>query len=848
MYDGFISYSHAADRPLAKRLQRALHTIGRPWYKPRALKVFRDDVSLAASPDLWSSIRTALENSRTFTLLACPESAASPWVNREVSLWRQQKSRDTFLIALTGGELVWDERTNDFDWSRTTALPDSLQSWFQAEPLWVDLRDPESLTGAEFRARAATLAAGVHGIPKDNLISEDSKQQRRLVAVLASLLTLALAAGGIAVWQQRVAVAERDRATEQARLALSRALSEESRRLFQTDPNLAITLALTAWSAARSTEAKAALMRTLDETGHLEKVLSPGTDTVTRHRPANVGVPANVAISADGAVTAHAYSDGPIVLKDRTLPGPSWALALNGDGSLLASTTGTVVQLWNTADGSLRREIPFGGAPERIALSADGHLVAVSGGSTGGLTPNLGVWNADTGQPLLTVEGGNAPGGPLEFRDGKLHTAQGRTPDAPLAIFDPETGTWSALPASRTWPRAMATGAASTALVDGTSLELWEGTTKTRAITLDEEACCVSMSADGHRIVAGVGADVLLHDRDLNRTARLFHHPTKIRDLRISDDGTRVVSISENGTAVVTSPGRDNRLRAKATNQSTVEGVAVSASGTAAISGATGTSLRDVRTLTERKALPPAGRRVRLSPDGEHLTTEGVFLGDNRHLVTVGTGGKPVVGETPVTTPSPDDQQVEANLDGTAIAVVTRARTAASGGTDIVLWRWEHTGLTDPRQINFPADVQSFAVSSDGRRVSATDADGRVLLNDGTATRVFGLGQPTPKTRVAFAGDLVAQLDPATGEFLLWDTADGTPVGSWQHAGQGAVTGFAATADRGLLTAREDGALAVWEADPAAWVRTLCPLVSGELSAEERQRRLGGIDVAWPCG
>lgn len=85
MYDGFISYSHAADRPLAKKLQRGLHRIGRPWYKPRALRVFRDDVSLAASPDLWSSIQDALLASRTFTLLACPESAASHW---SAARWR----------------------------------------------------------------------------------------------------------------------------------------------------------------------------------------------------------------------------------------------------------------------------------------------------------------------------------------------------------------------------------------------------------------------------------------------------------------------------------------------------------------------------------------------------------------------------------------------------------------------------------------------------------------------------------------------------------------------------------------------------------------------------------------
>ena len=47
-YDGFMSYSHAADGKLAPAMQAALHALGRPWYKLRALSVFRDKTSLAA--------------------------------------------------------------------------------------------------------------------------------------------------------------------------------------------------------------------------------------------------------------------------------------------------------------------------------------------------------------------------------------------------------------------------------------------------------------------------------------------------------------------------------------------------------------------------------------------------------------------------------------------------------------------------------------------------------------------------------------------------------------------------------------------------------------------------------
>ena len=84
MYDAFISYSHAADGRLAPALQAGLQRLAKPWYKPRALRVFRDDTGLAVNPALWDSIASALEASRFFVVLLSPEAAASPWVNREI--------------------------------------------------------------------------------------------------------------------------------------------------------------------------------------------------------------------------------------------------------------------------------------------------------------------------------------------------------------------------------------------------------------------------------------------------------------------------------------------------------------------------------------------------------------------------------------------------------------------------------------------------------------------------------------------------------------------------------------------------------------------------------------------
>src|SRR5215468_4099217 len=123
LYDAFISYSHAKDKPIAAALQRAVQTLGKPWYQRRALRVFRDDTSLSATPHLWPTIEQALAESRFLILLASPEAAASPWVNKEIAWWLEHKSPDTLLVAVTDGALAWDNAARDFTWGEGTPLP-----------------------------------------------------------------------------------------------------------------------------------------------------------------------------------------------------------------------------------------------------------------------------------------------------------------------------------------------------------------------------------------------------------------------------------------------------------------------------------------------------------------------------------------------------------------------------------------------------------------------------------------------------------------------------------------------------------------------------------------------------
>src|SRR3984957_1137705 len=108
-YDAFISYSHLKDKPIATALQSVIQKLGKPWYRRRALWVFRDDTSLSATPHLWPMIEKALGQSGHFLLLASPEAAASKWVNKEVTYWLEHNLIDTLLIGLTDGEARWDD-------------------------------------------------------------------------------------------------------------------------------------------------------------------------------------------------------------------------------------------------------------------------------------------------------------------------------------------------------------------------------------------------------------------------------------------------------------------------------------------------------------------------------------------------------------------------------------------------------------------------------------------------------------------------------------------------------------------------------------------------------------------
>ena len=279
LYDAFISYSHAKDKPVAAALQSVVQRLGKPWYRRRALRIFRDDTSLAATPELWPTIEQALARSRYIVLLASPQFAASRWCGLEVAYWLEHNSVDTILIAVTEGDLRWDSDAGDFVWDHATPLPQILKGQFRAEPKWIDLRswrDAPDPREPRFIDAGADFAAAIHGIPKEDLLSQEVRQQRRALSLAWSAAAVLMALAALAGWQWREAVEQRTLAQAQrdrAELAL-RAAAETSNTLvidlaneFRDRPGMPVGLLRNILERARN------LQRQLIETGETSTAL-----------------------------------------------------------------------------------------------------------------------------------------------------------------------------------------------------------------------------------------------------------------------------------------------------------------------------------------------------------------------------------------------------------------------------------------------------------------------------------------------------------------------------------------------------------------------------------------------
>ena len=875
-YNAFISYSHAADGRLAPALQSALQQFAKPWYKLRALRVFRDQTNLSANPGLWTTIEQALGDSQYFILLASPQAARSKWVHREVAYWLTNRSANQLFIVLTDGDVVWNDSGGDFDWAKTTALPENLAKAYHEEPLYLDLRSAKttvdlSLRNPDFLNKVAELAAPIHGESLDGIVGEDVRQHRktrRLVRIVVSTLLVltvsAILAATIALEQSHRADAQRKIAEEQRREADEQRQAAEQR--------LAEGLVSSGDSLALADRWEEAKVDYEEARGVYERLgMSPlradlGIWDVYRHAPPSL-------------LTLNGHS------------GPLTGAVFSPDGrTILSSSLDETLKLWDAVSGRMTRSFGARDLVTSAAISPDGRL-ALSGGAnhtlklwelpsgrevrtlqghddqvtgvafspdgrravSGGFDHMLKVWDVASGQELEAFETlqGDLPVEDVAFA-GNDHTVLDISPNGVVEVWDLKTGPVIQFGGSRVVQNCVAVSPDGRTVVSNTddkALTLWERATGKEIRTLGGHGAAVSslaFSHDGRFVLSGShDTTVKLWDVGSGSPIRTFvGHRSTINRVAFSPDDRFAVSAGDDMALKVWDLGEPHETRALTADRHRVRSVAFSPDGLTAILAADPVlKLFDLATGRELRQIVRNGAgvsSVAFCPDGRNVLSADFGNTVMLHDVSTGQKLKEFDGHTDVVR---------------SIACSPRGRFALSGSDDTTakLWNLE-TGQEVRTFSGHGSQVFSVVFSPDGRQALSGSADTTLKLWDvatGQEVRTFR-GHSDAVTSVAFSRDGQLALSGSKDKTVkLWKVASGDALQTFSGH-QDWIWGVAFLPDdRVALSVSADGLVRLWDAGTGREIRSLSghkdAVLGVDVSADGRvlSGSLDGTAILW---
>ena len=877
-YDGFISYSHARDGRLAPALQRGLHRFAKPWYRRRALRVFRDETNLAADPGLWSSIEQALASSRFFILLASPDAAGSKWVDKEVRWWRSHKPLANLLVVLTDGDLVWDDIAGDFDWNRTTAVPMAVKGGFREEPHYIDLRwartaEHLSLTDPRFRGCVADLAVPLHGQSKDALFGEDVRQHRRTVrlagSAIAALTVLTLLAASLAV----IARSNQRTAERRGRLATSRYLASQADAASGSQPDLSILLSMAARQTEETLEARRSLLGQAGQrkgvirllAGHASPVagvvfnprrpmmVSVGNDGTillwdtkgyaSLGRLDGGGAASGAAFSPDGQTLAVAGEHSTVLWdvagksRKRSLPGHQGqvlGLAYSHDGRLLASGgwDGRVV-VWDLqGDGNPTVITDQPGPVTSVAFSRDGTLAW--GGADKKVSRSR--WDGTRWQPLPPLSGHQGPVLSVAFSPDGTRLASGGG-DGSVLVWDalrparPRTLTKGDL----AWVMSIAfspDGATLASARNDHTIILWDmksGFPRRPPLTSHtDQVASVAFSPDGSTLASG-GADRLVIMWDARGRDLLRDHSDLVQTVAFSRDGTMLASGGMDGKIVIWDVAGHRPLRS-GTAQVPVQAVAFSPDGrTLASASSRGVQLWDASDLATPSTLPgteSGGSALAFSPVGQRLA--------------VASASTVTLWDLAPAPPEPGRSRPHPTTVN-SLAFGPDGKTVASADRNGNLAVWEVDDPANGTAWKVSGSVETVAFSPDDRTLASGGLDKNITLWDvarHTATATL-TGHTAQVQSLAFSPDGTTLASAGFDRtIILWDVGSKTQLATW--GGQiDQVGDLAFSPDGGTLASGGNrGAVILWEVGLGAIHHHLCGIVGRDLTDAERARFL----------
>ncbi len=838
-YDGFISYSHAADGELAPALQRALQRMAKPWYRRRSLEVFRDETGLSVDPHLWGAIVAALDDSEWFLLLTSPQAAASEWVNREIEHWKSHRSVDKILPVLTEGHWEWDAAAGDFT-ANSDAVPPALRGVFTDEPRHLDLRwarqeKQVDLHNSRFRNAVAELAAPLHGRSKDEIEGEDVRQHRRTVRItwaatiaLALLTVAALVGAGVAV--RNAQHAEQRRIQAEAQRLAAQSQSELER------PDLAFLLAAHGYRLDPGVRTQSALLTAV--ANHPEIKMRIGADAPVTAVATSAASDRVWIGTADGGLTVHRFSDGAELARaDELFAREVVAMYPGGAGSDTVVATDGAVVLTLDADLALRQTRTPGQAVQSLAVEAKTGRVAAGTGDG-----HVIVWEPGQSEPTETLTASGA------VADGEFSwvTALAWTPDGGLIAasadgsfrrFDPgaaDAPVWEQRDAAAPggWVSAIAVvadGTVVTGATDGT-VGFWsggDGALTDAGLTALHLDSVTALAATGDPAESGSVASVsddgsLVYWNHLSGAQPLA--PLRVDEQAVTAvawdpaNPAHGVTGGRAGGVVLLDYGDDARRPLARPVEGWTRAVAVAL----APEGDRLAVVRDDGASTSQLVLTgadqpdPNSRSVPV--DG---TVEQLALTPDGNLALAGTGDGAVAvwdgtaGATTVTEVAPGQvvSRLAVAADGTTVATGAQHLDDTSGGPATVqLWRLEGRELLAQHQIEAPRFGYGLAFTPDGTALVIGGA-GEFLIHPidaGEPVRV-DLGDDWTRSLAVSPDGATVAVGLGSGPVRLFDVRTGETTGDDLRVAA-RVTDLAFGADgTQLVTVSQDGSFIVWD-------------------------------------